>query len=179
MTYAIAELLASRFTAVTLVTARERIGHDVSLINRQGIYQRLHDLGVDILCNVEPENLDTLEDAQVMVRNVYSGVTSVIEDVVMLTHASSRLPNNELQWQLEAAGIPVTAVGDCRAPRSLLATTREAYEVASYGFAYREYSPRACYRPETWYCRDAVVRFSSWNPGECMISCENASAWSR
>ena len=132
MTYAIAELLASRFTAVTLVTARERIGHDVSLINRQGIYQRLHDLGVDILCNVEPENLDTLEDAQLMVRNVYSGVTSVIEDVVMLTHASSRLPNNELQWQLEAAGIPVTAVGDCRAPRSLLATTREAYEVASH-----------------------------------------------
>ena len=66
-----------------------------------------------------------------MVRNVYSGVTSVIEDVVMLTHASSRLPNNELQWQLKAAGIPVKAVGDCRAPRSLLATTREAYEVAS------------------------------------------------
>ena len=132
MTYAISELLASRFTAVTLVTARERIGHDVSLINRQGIYQRLHDLGVDILCNVEPENLDALEDAQLMVRNVYSGATSVIEDVVMLTHASSRLPNNELQWQLEAAGIPVTAVGDCRAPRSLLATTREAYEVASH-----------------------------------------------
>ena len=75
--------------------------------------------------------MDTLEDAQLMVRNVYSGVTSVIEDVVMLTHASSRLPNNELQWQLKAAGIPVKAVGDCRAPRSLLATTREAYEVAS------------------------------------------------
>ena len=30
MTYAIAQLLAKRFTAVTIVTSRERIGHDVS-----------------------------------------------------------------------------------------------------------------------------------------------------
>ena len=131
MTYAIAELLAARFTAVTIVTSRERIGHDVSLINRQGIYQRLHDLGVQIVCNVEPENLETLEDARLTVRNVYSGVTQDIDEVVAVAHASSRVPNSELQPLLEAAGIPVTAVGDCRAPRSLLATTREAYEVAN------------------------------------------------
>ena len=130
MTYAFAEQLASRFTAVTLVTARERIGHDVSLINRQGIYQRLHDLGVEIICNVEPVNLDTLEEGRLQVRNVYSGAVVSIGDVALLTHASSRIPNNELQGPLQEAGLSVVAVGDCRAPRSLLATTREAYEVA-------------------------------------------------
>jgi len=131
MTYAIAELLAARFSAVTVVTSRERVAHDVSLINRQGIYQRLHDLGIEILCNVEPVGLDELEEGQLVVRNVYNGATRCIEEVVAVTHASSRVPNNELQSTLEAAGIPVTAVGDCKAPRSLLATTREAYEVAN------------------------------------------------
>jgi len=131
MTYAFAQRLATRFTAVTIVTARERIGHDVSLINRQGIYQRLHDSGVEIICNVEPCNLDTLEDARLQLRNVYSGAIEMIENVVALTHASSRVPNNELQRPLQEAGLEVIAVGDCRAPRSLLATTKEAYEVAA------------------------------------------------
>jgi hypothetical protein len=130
MTYAFAQRLALRFTAVSIVTARERIGHDVSLINRQGIYQRLHDLGVEIICNAEPLNLDALEDAQLQLRNVYSGAVLTIDDVVALTHASSRVPNNELEAPLQQAGVDVIAVGDCRAPRSLLATTKEAYEVA-------------------------------------------------
>jgi len=131
MTYAFAQRLATRFTAVTIVTARERIGHDVSLINRQGIYQRLHDSGVEIICNVEPCNLDTLEDARLQLRNVYSGAIEMIDNVVALTHASSRVPNNELRRPLQEAGLEVIAVGDCRAPRSLLATTKEAYEVAA------------------------------------------------
>ena len=130
MTYAFAQRLALRFTAVSIVTARERIGHDVSLINRQGIYQRLHDLGVEIICNAEPLNLDALEDAQLQLRNVYSDAVLTIDDVVALTHASSRVPNNELEAPLQQAGVDVIAVGDCRAPRSLLATTKEAYEVA-------------------------------------------------
>ena len=131
MTYAIAQLLAKRFTAVTIVTSRERIGHDVSLINRQGIYQRLHDLGVEILCNVEPVSLEALEEAQLQLRNVYSGAKHIIDNVVAVTHASSRIPNNALQAPLEAAGLEVILAGDCRAPRSLLATTREAYELAN------------------------------------------------
>ena len=132
MTYAIAELMTTRFSAVTVVTARERLGHDVSLINRQGIYQRLHDLGVEIVCNVEPVDLEALEDAQLRVQNVYSGAVQEIHEVVALTHASSRVPNNELSAPLREAGVAVQMVGDCRAPRSLLATTREAYEVANH-----------------------------------------------
>ena len=131
MTYAVAELLAQRFTKVTIVTSRERLGHDMSLINRQGSYQRLHDLGIEILCNVEPVDLDALENAQLGIRNVYSGALSHIDDVVAVTHASSRIPNDELLAPLQAHGLDVRTIGDSRAPRSLLATTREAYQVAS------------------------------------------------
>ena len=131
MTYAVAELLARRFTKITIMTSRERLGHDMSLINRQGSYQRLHDLGIEILCNVEPVDLDALENAQLGIRNVYSGALSHIDDVVAVTHASSRIPNDELLVPLQAHGLDVRTIGDCRAPRSLLATTREAYLVAN------------------------------------------------
>ena len=131
MTYAVAELLAKRFTKVTIMTSRERLGHDMSLINRQGSYQRLHDLGIQILCNVEPVDLDALENAQLGIRNVYNGALSHIDDVVAITHASSRVPNDELLAPLKAHGLDVRTIGDSRAPRSLLATTREAYQVAN------------------------------------------------
>ena len=103
----------------------------MSLINRQGIYQRLHDLGIALLCNVEPHSLDPLEQAKLAVRNVYSGEVTLLQDVVALTHASSRVPNDQLLKPLQDEGLDVRTIGDCRAPRSLLATTREAYRVAA------------------------------------------------
>lgn len=130
MTYALAELLCQRFERVCLVTPRERIASDVSLINRQGIYQRLHDRHVEIITCCEPRDLDALEDAALDVVNVYNGDVRRIEEVVAITYATSRVPNDSLAAPLQAAGIPVTAIGDCRAPRTVLAATREGYEVA-------------------------------------------------
>ena len=48
MTYAVALQMATRFDQITLVTSRERIANDVSLINRQNILQRLFDLSIFI-----------------------------------------------------------------------------------------------------------------------------------
>lgn len=131
MTYALAELLTERFEQVTIVTPRERIASDVSLINRQGIYRRLYRKGVDIVTSCEPRDLDALEDAALEVVNVHNGDTTRIENVVALTYATSRVPNDALAAPLSRAGLTVTAIGDCRAPRSVLAATREGYEVAS------------------------------------------------
>ena len=131
MTYAVAELLAKRFESVTLVTVRERIAHDVSLINRQGIYQRLHDLGVELRLNCELKSLDSLEDGVLQLHNVYNGAIEEIDDFSVIIHASSRVPNDQLLKPLRDQGIHVIPIGDCHAPRSLLATTREAYQVAS------------------------------------------------
>ena len=130
MTYALAELLADRFSAVTVVTPRERIASDVSLINRQGIYQRLYDRGIDIVTCAAPADLDALEDAALEVVNVYNGHVSRIEEVVSITYSTSRIPDDQLAAPLREAGLPVITVGDCRAPRSVLAATREGYEIA-------------------------------------------------
>jgi NADPH-dependent glutamate synthase beta subunit-like oxidoreductase len=130
MTYAVAELLARRFEKVTIVTSRERIAHDVSLINRQGIYQRLHDLCVELLLNHEVKDLHALESGQLTCVNVYNGAITYLDDVAVITHASSRIPRDELYEPLVEKGFDVRLIGDSRAPRSLLATTREAYLVA-------------------------------------------------
>jgi 2,4-dienoyl-CoA reductase-like NADH-dependent reductase (Old Yellow Enzyme family) len=130
MTYALAELLCERFEAVTVVTPRERIASDVSLINRQGIYQRLSEKGVDIVTCCTPHNLDALEDGALEVVNVYNGAVTRIDDVAAITYATSRVPNNELLEPLQSAGITVEVVGDCRAPRTVMAATREGYDIA-------------------------------------------------
>ncbi|MFT7288781.1 MAG: 2,4-dienoyl-CoA reductase-like NADH-dependent reductase (Old Yellow Enzyme family) [Halieaceae bacterium] len=130
MTYALAELLSERFDDVSIVTPRDRIASDVSLVTRQGIYQRLSDRGVAIHTCVQPQNLDALEDAVLDVVNVYNGAVSRLEDVVAVCYSTSRAPDDALAEPLREAGITVFKVGDCRAPRTVLAATREGYEVA-------------------------------------------------
>jgi len=133
MTYAVIELLALRFERVTVVTPRERLASDVSLINRQGIYQRLSDLRVDIVTGSDILDLDRLDAAEIEVVNVWNGDCSVLDDVVGLTYATSRVPDHQLQERLEteAAGVMnIVSIGDSRAPRGVLAATREGYAAA-------------------------------------------------
>jgi hypothetical protein len=130
MTYAVAELLARRFATVSLVTSRERFAHDVALVTRQGIYQRLHDLGVEMIPCMEPRHLAGLEEGRLDLFNVYTGRSTPLCDVVCVTHASPRVPNDAWLVPLREAGLEVIAIGDCRAPRSVMATTREAYRTA-------------------------------------------------
>ncbi|MFK7828278.1 MAG: FAD-dependent oxidoreductase [Congregibacter sp.] len=130
MTYALAELLCERFDSVSLVTPRERVASDVSLVARQGIYQRLHDKGVDIHTCYQPQNLDALEDAAMDLQNVYNGTSRRLEEVVAVCYSTARAPDDALLLPLREAGLSVTTIGDCRAPRTVLAATREGYEVA-------------------------------------------------
>ena len=130
MTYALAELLADRFDSVSIVTPRERIASDVSLINRQGIYERLHDRGVDIITCSRPADLGRLEAGELELINVYNGKSLILEDVASITYSTSRVPNDRLLKPLTETGIEVITIGDCRAPRTVLAATREGYEVA-------------------------------------------------
>ena len=77
MTYAAAELLADVFSKVTIVTPRERIATDCSLVNRQQIYQRLYDRRVEILTSHVPASLDDLEDGRLRVASSQSSCGSV------------------------------------------------------------------------------------------------------
>ncbi|MEM7283666.1 MAG: FAD-dependent oxidoreductase, partial [Pseudomonadota bacterium] len=126
MTYAAAEYFADYFQRVVIVTTRERIASDVSLVNRQGVYQRLLQKRVEIVTNAQPMLESDLEAGEVTVANVVNGDQRVIEDVVALTYATPRQPNDELLEPLQK-GLPVDAIGDCYAPRSVLTATREGH----------------------------------------------------
>jgi 2,4-dienoyl-CoA reductase-like NADH-dependent reductase (Old Yellow Enzyme family)/thioredoxin reductase len=129
MTYGAALKLLDRFAQVTIVTPRERIASDVPLLNRQSIYQQLFDRRVEIACNVEPRSLDGLEDGRLTLFNVYNGDPVELDAVAAVTFATPRVPDDQLRPVFEAAGREVHLVGDCYAPRSVLAATRQGYEV--------------------------------------------------
>ncbi|MEL7028707.1 MAG: FAD-dependent oxidoreductase [Pseudomonadota bacterium] len=130
MTYAAAEFFASVFDDVTVVTPRERIGSDVSLINRQIIYEALHAVRVRILPCFEPVDASQLEDGRLGLANVYNGEALWLENVSMITYATPRRPNDALARELKAEGVDVRLVGDCYAPRSLRTAVREGHYAA-------------------------------------------------
>ena len=129
MTYGAALKLLDRFAHVTIVTPRERIASDVPLLNRQSIYQQLYHRHVEIVTNVQPRSLDGLEDGRLTLYNVYNGDPTELDDVVAVTYSTPRVPDDGLRAVFEAAGREVYLAGDCYAPRSVLAATRQGYEV--------------------------------------------------
>jgi len=131
MTYAAAERLAELFEGVTLVTPRERIASDCSLINRQEIYQRLHDRHVQILTCCEPADVEGLDEGQLSAINVYNGEATVIDNLVGISYATARVPRDELRAPLENEGIRVQTIGDCYAPRTVLAATRQGHKIGN------------------------------------------------
>jgi 2,4-dienoyl-CoA reductase-like NADH-dependent reductase (Old Yellow Enzyme family)/thioredoxin reductase len=129
MTYAAAEFLSYRFTEVIIVTPRDRLASDCSLINRQKIYRRLYLCGVKIITSCEPANLEDLEEGKVVIYNIYNGIAKDLTDISMITYSCSRTPNDELVKPLKDGGYNVVRVGDCFAPRSLLAATGQGFTV--------------------------------------------------
>lgn len=128
MTYGAALKLLDRFARVTIVTPRERIASDVALLNRQSIYEQLYARRVEIITCAEPRSLDGLETGRLTVFNVYNGDPLELDDVAAVTFATPRVPNDGLRAAFEAAGREVHLVGDCYAPHSVLAATRQGYE---------------------------------------------------
>ncbi len=127
-TYATAELLARRFERVAIVTPREGIAAEEPLVNRQGIQQRLAMLGVQVFGFAEPVVDEAIGEGRLALRStLVERELAVLEDVVLLSHATSRVPNDSLAAPLRIAGIAVQRIGDCRAPRSLLVATQEGY----------------------------------------------------
>ena len=129
MTYAAAEFLSDRFSEVLIVTSRDRIASDCSLINRQKIYHRLHTKGVKIIANHEPINCESLDQGILAIRNIYNNCVEELSNISALTYSNARAPNNQLLKPLQEAGLDVVCAGDCYAPRSLLAATSQGFSV--------------------------------------------------
>ena len=126
-TYATAQLLAQRYDRVVIVTSREGVAAEEPLVNRQGIHRRLPALGIEVQNWCEPVFDEGLFEGRMTLRPVNAGPMRYIEGVALVTHATPRVPNDELVGPLRAAGIELLQVGDCHAPRSLLIATGEGY----------------------------------------------------
>ncbi len=122
-TYAAVEALQARFERAVIVTPRDTIATDVQMVTRQGILRRMAEQHVTILPNSEPRWSDACAEGRLEIVNVYNGDITLIEDLALLTYVTPRVPDDVLMQPLRAAGIPVIAVGDARAPGEMLFAT--------------------------------------------------------
>jgi len=131
MTYAAAEFLNDQFDRVIILTPRERIASDESLVNRQGIYRRLYKKRIEIITSCEPQGSSNFEDGRLTYANVFTGDEFVIEDIALLTYATSRVPNTQLSASICEAGVDWHLVGDCYAPRFVVTATSEGHTLGN------------------------------------------------
>jgi dimethylglycine catabolism A len=128
--YAMVERLAEIFDRVALVTPRESIAQAEPLVNRQVIYKRLSRLPIDLylLSEIVPDR--SLEDGSLRVRQLYSGATTTLTDVSMLSYATPRSPNDALVRSLADSVPLVHALGDAYSPGSLMRATQAGHRLA-------------------------------------------------
>ena len=126
-TYAAIEWLAPRFDRVVVLTRRTQLASDLSIVARQGVYERLSRARVEIVTSVRVEAASRFEEGEVTIANSYNGDTRVIADVAMFAYATQRIPDDALVGDIHARGIEAVAVGDAYAPRSVLIATTEGY----------------------------------------------------
>jgi dimethylglycine catabolism A len=126
-TYAAAEALRARFERVMIVTPRDTIATDVQMVTRQGILRRMAQQRIEVITLSEPRWSDACADGRIEIVNVYNRDVRVIEDLALLTYATTRVPDDNLAAPLHAAGIAVIAVGDARAPQEMLFATASGH----------------------------------------------------
>jgi dimethylglycine catabolism A len=115
---------------VVVVTDRERIAGEEAMVTRQGIYARFLKKGIEIVTLAAPAADSRFEEGEVALRNVFTGARTIIPDVALFTFATPRVPDVSLEAPLRAAGIVPQLIGDCWAPRTVLAATSEGYRAA-------------------------------------------------
>lgn len=127
-TYALADLMAARYERLVLMTPRTQLGRQVSYVGVLGIYRRLYTAAVEIELAAVPKRVAS---GTVTFANAFTGREKTIEDVTAFVYATPRLVNDTLAAPLRAHGLSVHLVGDCFAPRGMLAAIHEAHRVGN------------------------------------------------
>ena len=131
-TYAAAELLRDLFDRVVLLTTREHIAEETSLVTRQRILRRFHDRKIEYQCLVEPRWSDAFErEGKLEYVSVFGGPAQAIENVSFFAYSTPRAPNDALAAPLRAAGIPVQLIGDCKVARGVMEATAEGHAIGT------------------------------------------------
>ncbi len=126
-TYASAERLHQLFSSVVIVTSRDAIADETSMVTHQGINRRLSAKGIAVRLLSQPVWSDAFENGELEIAHVYTGEKTVIRDVAFFAYSTPRAPAIALAAPLREAGIDVRLVGDCLAPRTVMAATAEGH----------------------------------------------------
>ena len=92
-----------------------------------GVHRRLYRANAEIVMAAEPVSL---LDGILTWRNVFTGQHQEIPDVALFLWSTPRLADDALAAPLRAAGLDLTLVGDCLAPRNLLCAIHEGEAAA-------------------------------------------------
>lgn len=125
-TYGTADLLATRFEKVVLVTPRPGIAQGVNHCSAIGVHRRLYQAEVEIVVASQPLAYD---GDKVMLENVYTGGQREIEGVDLFVYATPRIAEDALARHF--TGPEVHLIGDCMSPRNLLAAMHEGHAIGA------------------------------------------------
>lgn len=124
----LAPVLNDRFPRnreIILIEMAHEIMTNESGPGRSLLVQRMMQKGVQILCDVKVESVDI--DT---IRYSKDGEVHEIKDADTLVLAMGYRPNNTLQEQMREAGIPFSALGDCKQSGNIKSAISQGYELA-------------------------------------------------
>ena len=121
-TYDGAEYLHERFDRLVIVTPRDSIASEVPLVTRQRIHRRIAQRRIPIITLSE---ITSLSGGTAEYRNVYTGELMSIPEVSLVAYSTARVRNEGLAGPLRERGIKLRQIGDCQAPRSVMAAIQE------------------------------------------------------
>lgn len=126
-TYALADLLATRFARVHLVTPRPQIAQNVNYCSAIGVLRRLYSAGVDIR---PAHRLVAIAGGVATLENAYTGQRVGISGIDLVVHVTPRRAADDLARAITITGVPVHLVGDALSPRNRMAAIHGAHLVA-------------------------------------------------
>jgi len=121
----VALMLRERRIEVTLLAPSNQLARDVEPVTRRALLTLLEREGVSVRSGVTVERI---AGHQVFGRDAAGSAISLRAGLVVVTPRLDA--DNSLKMALEAAGLPVHAVGDCVEPGAVGAAIRAATEVA-------------------------------------------------
>lgn len=120
--YALADLLAQKYDRLMLLTPRTQLGRQVAYATLLGVYRRLYRAGVEIVYAAMPRSF---ERGRLVAVNAFSGAETIIDNVSVFVYATPRLADDALAAPLSARGVETHLIGDCFAPRAIMAAVHE------------------------------------------------------
>ncbi len=125
---AAAEVLAAAGHTVEIVTSDIAVAADLDPTHRTAWYQRLGAAGVSMTSRLV---IAQIRNGVVTLRDVYTDQTQTRVDIELIVDWRGLKSDGGLYDRLVDAGVAVSRLGDCVAPRTVEIATAEASEIAS------------------------------------------------